>query len=121
MARAIESLAAMAVIGFARLVTGVRSNWRDCTPEPRPRVYFANHNSHGASVLSGTVWRPPFRRVTRPVAAADNWTVRPLRPSSAARVFPAVRIDRNPGTRKEDPIALMANELDAGSSLILFP
>jgi 1-acyl-sn-glycerol-3-phosphate acyltransferase len=32
-----------------------------------------------------------------------------------------VLIDRNPETRQEDPIALMASALDAGSSLILFP
>ena len=30
-------------------------------------------------------------------------------------------IDRNPTTREDDPIALMAASLDAGTSLILFP
>ncbi|MET0879424.1 MAG: lysophospholipid acyltransferase family protein [Tardiphaga sp.] len=121
MARAIESLAAMAVIGFARLVTGVRGNWRDCAPEARSRVYFANHNSHGDFVLIWTVLPPALRRVTRPVAGADYWTVRPLRRFFGDRVFRAVLIDRNPETRQQDPIALMANALDAGSSLILFP
>ena len=55
-------LAAMAVIGFARLITGVRGNWRDCAPEARPRIYFANHNSHGDFVLIWTVLPPAPRR-----------------------------------------------------------
>ena len=63
MTRVIEALAATAVTGFARLVTGVRGNWRDCAPDPRPRVYFANHNSHGDFVLIWTVLPPALRRL----------------------------------------------------------
>ena len=36
-------------------------------------------------------------------------------------MFNAVLIDRNPVTRTDDPIGQMAEALDAGSSLILFP
>jgi 1-acyl-sn-glycerol-3-phosphate acyltransferase len=121
MADAIETLAAVAVTTFARAVTGVRANWRDCAPEPRPRVYFANHNSHGDFVLIWTVLPPPLRRRTRPVAGADYWNVSPLRRFFGTRVFRAVLIDRNPATRQDDPIALMVSALDAGTSLILFP
>jgi 1-acyl-sn-glycerol-3-phosphate acyltransferase len=121
MMRVLDSLAATAVIGFARTITGVRANWRDCEPDPRPRVYFANHNSHGDFVLIWTVLPPALRRLTRPVAGADYWTVsRPGR-YIGERVFRAVLIDRNRDTRQEDPIALMAGSLDEGSSLILFP
>jgi 1-acyl-sn-glycerol-3-phosphate acyltransferase len=119
--RAIDSLAGMAVIGFARLVTGVRGNWRDCAPDPRPRVYFANHNSHGDFVLIWTVLPPALRRRTRPVAGADYWTVTAPRRFFGGRVFRAVLIDRSRAFRQDDPIALMAEALDGGSSLILFP
>jgi len=121
MTGAVETLAAMAVIGFARLVTGVRANWRDCAPDPQPRVYFANHNSHGDFVLIWTVLPPALRRLTRPVAGADYWTVSAPRRFFGERVFRAVLIDRNRDIRQEDPIALMSTALDAGSSLILFP
>jgi 1-acyl-sn-glycerol-3-phosphate acyltransferase len=121
MADAIESMAAVAVTTFARAVTGVRANWRDCAPDPRPRVYFANHNSHGDFVLIWTVLPPPLRRRTRPVAGADYWNVSALRRFFGTRVFHAVLIDRNPATRQDDPIALMVRALDAGTSLILFP
>ena len=121
MAHVLEALAAAAVTSFARTVTGVRGNWRDCAPEARPRVYFANHNSHGDFVLIWTVLPPALRRLTRPVAGADYWNVSPLRRFFGTRVFRAVLIDRNPTTRQDDPIALMAASLDAGTSLILFP
>jgi 1-acyl-sn-glycerol-3-phosphate acyltransferase len=121
MTGAVETLGAMAVIGFARFVTGVRANWRDCAPDPAPRVYFANHNSHGDFVLIWTVLPPALRRLTRPVAGADYWTVSAPRRFFGERVFRAVLIDRNRDSRQEDPIALMVTALDAGSSLILFP
>lgn len=121
MAHVLEALAAVAVTSFARIVTGVRGNWRDCAPDPRPRVYIANHNSHGDFVLIWTVLPPALRRLTRPVAGADYWNVSPLRRFFGTRVFRAVLIDRNPTTRQDDPIALMAASLDAGTSLILFP
>ena len=117
----IDMLAAMAVTGFARAVTGVRGEWQGCAPEARPRVYFANHTSMGDFVLIWTVLPPALRRNTRPVAAADYWTVSGGRRFFADRVFRAVLIDRNPATRKDDPVAQMAEALDAGSSLILFP
>jgi 1-acyl-sn-glycerol-3-phosphate acyltransferase len=121
MTRALDTLAAMAVTGFARFVTGVRGNWRDCAPDPRPRVYFANHNSHGDFVLIWTVLPSALRRLTRPVAGADYWTVSALRRFFGERIFRAVLIDRNRDSRQEDPIALMAGALDTGASLILFP
>ena len=104
------------------LVTGVRGDWRGCAPDPRPRVYFANHTSHGDFVLIWTVLPPALRRVTRPVAGADYWTVNGnLRRFIAERVFRAVLIDRDPATRKGDPVEQMADALDASASLILFP
>jgi 1-acyl-sn-glycerol-3-phosphate acyltransferase len=121
MAALIEMLAATAVTGFARLVTGVRGHWRDCAPDPRPRVYFANHNSHGDFVLVWTVLPPALRRRTRPVAGSDYWNVNAARRFFGDKVFRAVLIDRDHASRQEDPIALMARALDEGSSLILFP
>src|SRR5688500_11337829 len=119
--RMIEPLCATAVAGFARLITGVRGEWRDSTPDTRPRVYFANHRSHADFVLIWTVLPTPLRRLTRPVAGADYWLKGALRRFMGQRVFRAVLIDRNPDTRDADPIAIMRAALDEKSSLILFP
>lgn len=117
----IEAASATAVAAFARLVTGVRGEWRGCAPDTRPRVYFANHRSHADFVLIWTVLPAPLRRLTRPVAGADYWLEGRLRAFMGQRVFRAVLIDRNPANRDADPIATMAAALDQNSSLILFP
>ena len=67
----LERLAAYAITIFARLVTGVRTNWLGCKPEPVQRIYFANHSSHGDFVLIWTSLPGTLRAITRPVAGAD--------------------------------------------------
>jgi 1-acyl-sn-glycerol-3-phosphate acyltransferase len=119
--RAIEAGCASAVVVFARLVTGVRGDWRGCRPELRPRVYFANHRSHADFVLIWTILPHRLRRSTRPVAGADYWLNGPIRRFVGERVFRAVLIDRGAHARRQDPIQAMASALDANSSLILFP
>ncbi|MDA8587271.1 1-acyl-sn-glycerol-3-phosphate acyltransferase [Rhodobacteraceae bacterium] len=115
------TISAMAIILLARIVTAVRAIWDGVEPVPSKRVYFANHTSNGDFVLIWTVLPPHMRRMTRPVAAADYWLTSKLRTFIGCDVFNAVLIDRNPETRKEDPVSQMASALDAGSSLILFP
>jgi 1-acyl-sn-glycerol-3-phosphate acyltransferase len=112
---------ASAVTAFARLLTGVRGDWRGCLPEKRPRIYFANHRSHGDFVLIWTVLPAALRRQTRPVAAEDYWGRGGLRHLIGEHVFKAVLVAREAATRDSDPVAPLAAALDAGASLILFP
>jgi 1-acyl-sn-glycerol-3-phosphate acyltransferase len=117
----IASLCASVVTALARLVTGVRGEWRGCKPAPAIRVYFANHNSHLDFVLIWSVLPRALRQATRPVAGADYWLKGPLRRLFGKRVFNAVLIDRTALTQDVHPVALMAKTLDEGASLILFP
>ena len=117
----IEVACATAVAAFARVVTGVRGEWRGSAPDTERRIYFANHRSHADFVLIWTVLPGPLRRLTRPVAGADYWLKGRLRTFVGERVFRAVLIDRNQATRDADPIAIMAAALDQNTSLILFP
>jgi 1-acyl-sn-glycerol-3-phosphate acyltransferase len=114
-------LCAGAVTCLARLITGVRGDWQGCLPEPRTRIYFANHRSHGDFVLIWTVLPAALRRRTRPVAAADYWGRGGLRELIGRRVFDALLVVRDGASREPDPIAPLAAALDAGDSLILFP
>jgi 1-acyl-sn-glycerol-3-phosphate acyltransferase len=114
-------LAGIAVMAFARLVTGVRAEWRGAPPQPTQRIYYANHASHGDFVLIWTVLPPALRSLTRPVAGADYWTQGALRSFIGSAVFNAVLIERERDKRTEDPVAVMTAALDQGSSLILFP
>jgi 1-acyl-sn-glycerol-3-phosphate acyltransferase len=117
----LSEAAALLVMAFARLVTAVRPEWRGCTPEARPRIYFANHASHGDFVLIWTVLPRAVRRITRPVAGADYWTRSALRRYFADHVFKAVLIDRDAAARTQNPVAQMTDAVDAGNGLILFP
>jgi 1-acyl-sn-glycerol-3-phosphate acyltransferase len=109
------------VTGFARLVTGVRGNWIGCTPSPEPRIYFANHVSHGDFVLIWTVLPAANRSMTRPVAAAEYWNATAARRFLGHDVFNAVLIARDPVAHAGNPVFQMTRALDGGSSLILFP
>lgn len=117
----LDRLLASALCGFARALTGVRALWLGSEPDARPRVYFANHRSHGDFVLIWASLLPPLRRRTRPVAGADYWLTTPLRRFLINRVFRGVCIDRRPGRSGPNPVAQMGEALAAGESLILFP
>lgn len=106
---------------FARVITGVRPEWRGALPENRPRVYFANHTSHGDFVLIWAVLPNALRRLTRPVAALDYWSGSRLRRFIGCDVFRAILIARDAAQRTEDPVTQMRAALAEGASLILFP
>ena len=115
------SLSASAIVLFARLVTAVRAIWDGVDPVASKRVYFANHTSNGDFVLIWAVLPPHMRSRTRPVAGSDYWLTSKLKSFIGRDVFNAILIDRNPDTRQDDPVTLMAEALDDGSSLIIFP
>ena len=117
----LKGLCASIITGLARLVTGVRGEWRGCEPAPGTRIYFANHNSHLDFVLIWSVLPRALRHATRPVAGADYWLKGRVRRLVGERVFNAVLIDRTPASQEVNPVTRMVAALDEGASLILFP
>lgn len=106
---------------ISKALIGAYPRWIGCQPEPRQRIYFANHASHGDFVLIWTVLPRRLRFKTRPVAGSDYWLKGALRRFIGRDVFNAVLIDRDRESRTSDPVAQMTEALDAGSSLIVFP
>jgi 1-acyl-sn-glycerol-3-phosphate acyltransferase len=117
----LETLCAYALCVFTKALTGARMLWIGCAPTATSRVYYANHNSHGDFALIWACLPDDLRERTRPVAGADYWLKGKLRTFIANRVIRAVLIDRNKETRTEDPIKQMAEVIDHGDSLIVFP
>lgn len=112
---------ALMIVLFARAITAVRGIFAGGEPDASRRIYFANHASHGDFVLIWTVLPPALRKRTRPVAAAEYWTSSALRRFIGRSVFNAVLIDRDPTRDARSAIATMADALDQGNSLIIFP
>lgn len=119
--RPLGRLASKGVLGFARFITAVRGKWQGVAPVDERRVYFANHASHGDFVLIWAVLPPRLRDRTRPVAGADYWLKSAVRRFIGQNIFNAVLIDRDRDARTADPVAQMADALDGGASLIVFP
>lgn len=111
---------ALAIIGFARLMTGVRARWVGAAPSAETTVYFANHTSHGDFVLLWASLPPDLRACTRPVAAADYWRGSALRRFVGGEVFDALLIEREAGSGAA-AVRQMHEALEAGDSLIVFP
>jgi 1-acyl-sn-glycerol-3-phosphate acyltransferase len=107
------------LIGLTRFLVGGRAYWLGCAPEPRQRVYFANHTSNLDTVVLWAALPPELRQRTRPVAAADYWGHGRLRRAFGIGVLRAVLIDRATGGRAAlDPLHAALAE---GASLIIFP
>ncbi|WP_373755672.1 lysophospholipid acyltransferase family protein [Neisseria sp.] len=102
-------------------LTGVRPKQAaEYRADARPKVYYANHGSHGDFMM---VWVSLPRRLRmniRPVAGADYWLTGRLKTFVIRNVFNALLIPRNSG----NPQAVteqMSEALQQGSSLIIFP
>ncbi len=110
-----------AVAFLGRLVTGARARWLGCEPDPRQRIYFANHSSNLDALVLWSVLPAAVRAVTRPVAARDYWSSGWLRPWLAREVFRAVLIERKKPTVHDNPLIDMLEAMGDRHSLILFP
>ena len=116
-----EPVVATLLTSMARTVTGARSLWMGCAPEPVQRIYFANHSSHGDFVLLWASLPPALRKLTRPVAGSDYWNKSALRRYIISRVFNGVLIDRERKDPVDNPLQPMLDALEQGHSLIIFP
>jgi len=118
---------ASVLAGLAQLISGVQVRWLDCSPDPRQRIYFANHTSHLDAVVLWASLPPEVRALARPVAAQDYWERTRLRRFLSAQVFRAVLINRNPqGSERslaaaQTVINRMVEALGDRYSLIVFP
>ena len=118
------------IVGAAKLLTGVRAIWTGTQPKAEQTLYFANHTSHGDFVLLWATLPADLRALTRPVAGQDYWLASKLRRFIGEEVFNALMIKRDgsaatggaaEGAAASNPVQQMADALQAGDSLIMFP
>ena len=118
---------ANAVAAGARGLAGATVRWLDCAPEPRQRVYFANHTSHLDFVVLWSALPRALRARTRPVAAKDYWQSG-IRRRLAVNVFHAVLVERGSSADRDEQLQTARRSLDMllealahDESLIIFP
>lgn len=109
------------VVTAIKLISGANVRWAGCLPEPRLRVYFANHTSHLDAAVVWAALPAELRRLTRPVAARDYWIKGRLRPYLAAHIFNALLIEREKISAHDSPIDHLVAALEQGFSLLIFP
>ena len=125
---------ARVIAALARGISGVQVRWLGCIPEPRQRIYFANHTSHLDFVVLWSSLPVHLRARARPVAAKDYWQSG-FRSFLAQKVFRAVLVDRGAATRLHEEhkggehgraaafaaIEQLAEAMGECDSLIFFP
>ena len=104
----------------ARLLTGARSLWSGCKPEPIQRIYYANHNSHIDFILLWSSLPKNLREQTRPVAASDYWLKDSFKRFLIQDTFSGITIKRS-GNEGCDPLSSIKEALAKGNSIIFFP
>jgi 1-acyl-sn-glycerol-3-phosphate acyltransferase len=109
------------LLGLIRILTGAQARWLGCPPKAEQRIYFANHQSHADLVLIWAALPGDLRPITRPIAAKDYWTKTAFRQWLTTAVFNAVYVARDRSSPDEDPLAPLAEALDKGDSIIIFP
>ena len=120
-ARVLRRVIAASLVSTARVIAGAEARWVGCTPSETRRIYFANHTSHADFMLIWAALTPSLRSRTLPVAAADYWDHNAVRHYLAKEIFHAVLVKRDHFDRTHNPLLPMAQALDRGNSLILFP
>lgn len=103
-----------------RLFSGANAHWVGCRPEPKQRIYVANHSSHFDFLILWSILPGSLRRVTRAAGANDYWTATALR-RKIAHYFNVALIERVNVTRKNNPLRTLLAVLESGDSLIIFP
>ena len=106
---------------IVRVLVGATPRWIGCKPEPTLRIYYANHTSHMDTLALWCALPGDLRAKTRPVAAKDYWNRAGIRYYLATHAFNALFIERSPENRERDPLLPLAEALQRGESLIIFP
>ena len=108
------------LVGIVKLLVGAFPRWIGCGPEPKQRIYFANHTSHIDTMAIWAALPIRIRRHTHPVAARDYWGTG-FRRYLATKALRAVLIDRSRSDPNANPLAPLIEALQRGESLIIFP
>jgi 1-acyl-sn-glycerol-3-phosphate acyltransferase len=103
------------------VVLGMNVRRREGLPAKGPAVLVANHNSHLDVLALMCLFRLRLLPRLHPVAAADYFLCRRVLGWFALKIIGIIPIDRHPKGVHEDPLAGVAQGVERGDLVILFP
>lgn len=106
---------------FVALFLGLRVRGREHLPREGPAVVVANHASHLDTLALLSLFPLSTLHRVRPVAAGDYFLRNHVVEQLARTFFHILPIRRQAGGEGEEPLAAMAQALDRGEILLLFP
>jgi len=115
----VKSVLRLGLLSIVRLLVGAHADWQGCAPEPRQRIYYANHTSHFDTLVIVAALPAKLRAETHPVAALDYWGVSALRRFIAVECLNAVLIDRS-GQSSTDPLQPTETSAGSGAGFIIW-
>lgn len=108
------------LVFISKILLGINS--REAVPLDRnkQKIYFANHSSHVDTIAIVAALPSKYRKITKPVAAADYWGKTPLLKYISTKGLNCVLINRH-SKSGIDVLQPIYETLNNGYSIIIFP
>lgn len=108
------------LVFISKILLGINSRESVPLDRKKQKIYFANHSSHVDTIAIVAALPAKYRKITKPVAAADYWGRTPLLKYISTKGLNCVLIDRK-SKGGIDVLNPIYEALDQGFSIIIFP
>lgn len=109
------------LVFISKILLGINSRESVPLDRSKQKIYFANHSSHVDTIAIVAALPSKYRKVTKPVAAADYWGKTPLLKYISTKGLNCILISRKPKASDPDVLSPIYEALDKGNSIIIFP
>lgn len=109
------------LVFISKILLGINSRESVPLDRSKQKIYFANHSSHVDTIAIVAALPSKYRKVTKPVAAADYWGKTPLLKYISTKGLNCILINRKPKASDPDVLSPIYEALDKGNSIIIFP
>ncbi len=103
------------------VLVGINIRNRHLIPKDGPMILVANHNSHMDTLVLMSLFPLDILHKVRPIAASDYWLKNKAISWFATHVVNIIPIDRKREDKQIDPLGPIADALNGGDIVLMFP